>query len=416
VGKTSTSPAVTDQTRPSISALVRSRFTEIAGATAGGFVVRAPGRANLIGEHIDYNGLPVLPMAIDRNIVLMARPRPDRTVQVHNIDPRFGSRTFELSHAIAPAAQGDWGNYLRAAAQAVCQDYSELRGLDAVVGSDLPAAAGLSSSSALVIAGALALLHASGLPIDRGALMGQLAEAERYVGLRGGGMDQAICLGGRAGSAAHIRFDPLALEMVSIPAEWRFVVASSLVTARKSAEARAVYNRRTEECGQAAKEVARHIGLPAETGYSALLARFNIDELLAITDELMDHQLARRFRHVVTEARRVDQAVAALAGKCLTTFGHLMAASHASLRNDYEVSCPELDHLVDLVTESGAVGARLTGAGLGGCIIALGTVETVPAILARLDRDFYRDRVGVADLDAVRFVAVPGDGATIAAT
>jgi galactokinase len=398
-----------------MTSMVHQGFTTIAGESAGAFVVRAPGRANLIGEHIDYNELPVLPMAIDRRIVLMARPRPDRTVRIHNVDPRFSNLTFELSDAITPASQGDWGNYVRAAAQAVCQDHPGVRGLDAVVGSDLPAAAGLSSSSALVVASALALLHAGDLPIDREALMGRLAEAERYVGLRGGGMDQAICLGGRAGTAARIQFDPLALKTVDIPPEWRFVVASSLVPARKSAEARAVYNRRTEECRQAAREVAERLELPGSTGYPALLARFATEELLAVAGELEDHQLARRFRHVVTEARRVDQAVSALAGKSLATFGELMTASHTSLRDDYEVSCPELDHLVDLTTKNGAVGARLTGAGLGGCVIALATVETAPAVLARLDREFYGDRVTSADLEAVRFVAVPGDGATITA-
>lgn len=415
-GNTPTGPAVTDPIRTSTASTVRRRFTDVIGDTTGWFVVRAPGRANLIGEHIDYNGLAVLPMAIDRSITIMARPRADRTVRVHNIDPRFDSLTFELSDVIPRAPQGDWGNYLRAAAQAVCQDYPGIRGMDAVIGSDLPTAAGLSSSSALVVASALALLHAGGLPIDRGALMGRLAAAERYVGLRGGGMDQAICLGARAGTAAHIRFDPLALDTVDIPPQWRFVVASSLVPARKSAEAREVYNRRTEECRQAAKEVARLLELPAGTGYPALLARFDSDKLLAVAGELRDQQLARRFRHVVTEARRVDRAVSALAGNSLDTFGDLMTASHASLRDDYQVSCPELDHLVDLARESGAVGARLTGAGLGGCIIALGTVETVGAMVQRLDRDFYRGRVAITDLDTVRFVAVPADGATITAT
>jgi galactokinase len=406
---------MTDPIQSSITSTARRRFAEVLGEGPGVFVVRAPGRANLIGEHIDYNGLAVLPMAIDRSITIMARPRQDRTVRVHNIDPRFDSLTFELSDVIPRAPQGDWGNYVRAAAQAVCQDYPVIRGMDAVIGSDLPTAAGLSSSSALVVASALALLHGGGLPIDRGALMGRLAAAERYVGLRGGGMDQAICLGARAGTAAHIRFDPLALETVDVPPEWRFVVASSLVPARKSAEARVVYNRRTEECRQAAKEVARLLELPVGTGYPALLARFDSDELMAVAGELRDQQLARRFRHVVTEARRVDRAVSALAGNSLDTFGELMTASHASLRDDYQVSCPELDHLVDLARESGAVGARLTGAGLGGCIIALGTVETVGAMVQRLDRDFYRGRVPITDLDAVRFVAVPADGATITA-
>lgn len=392
------------------------RFSEVLGNPAEGFVVRAPGRVNLIGEHIDYAGLTVLPMAIDRSVTLMARPRQDRIVRVHNIDPRFDSRTFEMSRIITPGPQGDWGNYVRAAARAVCLDNPGVRGVDAVIGSDLPAAAGLSSSSALVVASALALLHANDLPIDRGPLMGRLAEAERYVGLRGGGMDQAICLGGRAGSAARIRFDPLGLDTFPIPADWRFVVASSLVPARKSAEAKAVYNRRTEESRRAAQEVAGRLELPAGSGYPALLARFDADELIAVAGELATHELVARFRHVVTEAWRVDQAVSAMQGKSLASFGDLMSASHASLRDDYEVSCPELDYLVDLAMEGGAAGARLTGAGLGGCIVALVSVETAPAMLERLDRDFYRSRVAVTDLQDVRFVAIPSDGATISAS
>jgi galactokinase len=395
------------------SVAVSRRFREQFDPAGGAFRVEAPGRANLIGEHIDYNGLDVLPMALQRRITVEARRRGDHRIRLSNIDPAYEVTDIEIAPEVPSGPPGDWGNYVRAAAQALCRDHGALYGFEGVVGSDLPAAAGLSSSSALLVATALALLEANGLPVDREALMPGLARAERYVGLAGGGMDQAICLGGVAGAACRIGFDPLRLEAHPVPQDWRFVIASSLVPAEKSAGARQIYNRRTEECREARRLVLRRLGLSGATSYRALLRSFDAEELLLAGRDTLEAQLLARFRHVVTEAERVDRSVEALAAGAVDLMGAQLEASHRSLRDDYRVSCPELDELVEHAVAGGAAGARLTGAGLGGCIIALGAHSDVPAILKHLDAEFYRDRVAPGDLDTVRFVAEPSRGARI---
>src|SRR2546426_965798 len=141
-------------------------------------VVRAPGRVNLIGEHIDYCGLPVLPMAIGRSVRIAFHPRADRETRLVNRDPRFTPSVFTVNDSIPPAPAGDWSNYARAAAQTLAQRFPDLRGIDALVESDLPIAAGLSSSSAIVVATALAILHANGVPVPSLELMELLARAE----------------------------------------------------------------------------------------------------------------------------------------------------------------------------------------------------------------------------------------------
>src|SRR2546423_11093679 len=214
-------------------------------------VVRAPGRVNLIGEHIDYCGLPVLPMALRRSVRLAFQPRADCETRLVNRDPRFAPSAFAVTERIAAAPAGDWGNYARAAAQAVAQRFPDLRGVDALVESDLPIAAGLSSSSALVVAMALALLHANRMTAAPLELMELLGRGERYVGTAGGGMDQAIILGARAGCASRIDFHPLRLTPTAVPGDWQFIVAWSLVHAEKSGAARQAYNERTRQGGQA---------------------------------------------------------------------------------------------------------------------------------------------------------------------
>jgi len=213
--------------------------------------VRAPGRVNLIGEHTDYNGLPVLPVAIQRSVRIELRARDDRRVRLANADARFEPCEFEIAAEIPPFAPGHWGNYSKAAAQALQRRSGLDCGFDGLVSGDIPAAAGLSSSSALVVASALALVAVNELEIAREDLMVLTAEAERYVGTHSGGMDQAISLGGRAGHAVRIDFDPLRLEPVPIPPDWRFVIANSLVEALKSGGAQAAYNARVRECREA---------------------------------------------------------------------------------------------------------------------------------------------------------------------
>jgi galactokinase len=354
--------------------------------------VSAPGRVNLVGEHTDYNGLPVFPMAIQRAVNISFRPRGDARIRLENLDPRFEPREFDVGPEIEPFAAGDWGNYAKAAAQALARRAPIRRGFEALVDGDIPSAAGLSSSSALVVATTLALLAANETEIDPLELMDLCARAEHYVGTRSGGMDQAICLGGRAGHAVLIDFEPLRLRPTPVPSDWRFVIANTFVEAKKSGSAQAGYNARVRECAEALR------GLEART-YRDLVERHPLGELLELADEKLRDPLRRRFRHVVSESARVEDARAAMLEGDLDAFGRLMDASHASLRDEYEVSCPELDRLVERARAGGAAGARLTGAGFGGCAVALCRANRLDRLLGELAG---ADPIAVQPLDGAR--------------
>ncbi len=392
------------------AAMVRG-FAERYGAGAEPRAAWAPGRVNLIGEHTDYNGLPVFPMAIQRGIALVYRARDDGRARIANVDSRYPETTFPLEAAIPADPAGAWANYAKAAGQAVAGLVGAPRGMDALLASDLPASAGLSSSSALVVATALALLDVNRRAVPPLELMDLLARAERYVGLQGGGMDQAISLGGRDRHAVRIDFDPLRLQPVRVPADWRFVVASSLVVAEKSGAARDHYNARAAQCRRGLEAAWRSLGLDGPVGsYRDLLGSAPAEALAAAAARL-PHPEGARFRHVVTEAGRVEAAVAAMTAGDLPGFGRLMSASHASLRDDFEVSCEPLDRLVALAEEGGACGARLTGAGFGGCIVALCAAADVERVCSALAQGFYRDRGGAGP--EVLFVAEPSAGASV---
>lgn len=344
-------------------------------------VVVAPGRVNLIGEHIDYIGLSVFPMALNRGITLVFRARRDTCIRVASSLPEHEPREFALSTELTPYGGGDWGDYVKAGALAALTAGPGLsRGMDAYVDSTLPAAAGLSSSSALVVAVLLALLEVNHVRAERSELMGIAARAERFVGTRGGGMDHAICLGARAGTAARIDFDPVRVTHVPFTPEWRWLVAFSGVRAAKSAAAQAVYNQRTEECQEALERVWQAMGESEQPpSYRTLIARHAQYELLGQAFLCLPRLLHDRFRHVVTEAYRVHDAVAALRANDEGWFGQLMIESHMSLRKDYNVSAEELDALVLAAQDARAVGARLTGAGFGGSVVVLvGTPRFAP--------------------------------------
>lgn len=393
---------------------LEAAFQTTFGPPAAEGLAHAPGRVNLIGEHVDYAGLPVFPMAIQREVTILFRARADRTVRLANCDARFGPRTFALGETIGRYPGGDWGNYVKAAAQGLAGRYGTRRGIDAVVCSTVPAAAGLSSSSAVVIASAVALLAAHGATVEPFALMEAMASAEQYVGTRGGGMDQAISLGARRGCACRIDFGPLRLTPTAVPPDWRFVVAHSLVPASKSGAARDAYNERRRQCEEALAAVAARLPRARRAAsYADLLARLPAAELLALGDRLLDEPLLRRFRHVVSEGARVPAAVAAMAAGDAATFGRLMDESHRSLRDDYEVSCAELDELVEIARAAGASGARLTGAGFGGCIVSLCSAHTVGGVLDALARCYYAGRTFEGILDTHLFVAEPSGGAGV---
>ncbi len=435
----------------------------------GRWTAIAPGRVNLIGEHTDYNGLPVLPIAIDREIRIDFRVVGESIVRLDSPVARFAPCAFQLKRPIEAADQGDWSNYVRAAARGLMElgaaqglgdgpglrhDWSLVRGIEGTVRGNVPIASGLSSSSALVVASALALLKANGVEVGaegvqvgggwggRGGgrvvlprleLAALMARAERFVGLEGGGMDQAACLHGVAGHALRIEFEPLRVTTVAVPAGWRWVVGSSLVRAEKSGGARDEYNERARQCREALEVLAkdwpggggarrrgkgrdapmsrrdgtdeRRRGNAWDAGmsgrapsgsptYAELVAHGEITRLLEDAERLLSPLLLRRFRHVVTEGRRVAEAEAAMRAGDIGRFGELMVASHESLRGDYEVSTPELDEMVAIALQAGAAGARLTGAGFGGCAVALCDERTVGPVMDALAARFYVPRLG----------------------
>jgi galactokinase len=315
--------------------------------------VWAPGRVNLIGEHIDYLGFPVLPMALRQRVEVTFEARADGVIRASS-EP-YGAREFEWREGLEPVAAGDWENYLRAAAMAVSGKWGAGRGIDATVTSNLPSAAGLSSSSALLTAFVLALLRANGWSAGFEDLMEILPEGEHFVGTRGGGMDHAAVLASRAGYASLVSFRPVAVRHVPIPGDWAFLVADSGVRAEKSGAARERYNAVRNSAGAAA--------------------------------------------HVAGETARVRDAVAAMDARDAAAFGRLMLESHASLRDGLGVSHPELDRIVEGAADAGALGARLTGAGFGGSVVALCRRADATAVRRALGR-----RWSV-------FEAEPGNGA-----
>jgi len=345
--------------------------------------VAVPGRVNLIGEHIDYHNLPVLPMAIGRSIRVAFRARADRVIRVTSNS--FGEREFEWAAHLEPSASGDWVNYVKAAAQAVEGRWKLKHGIDATVVSNLPAAAGLSSSSALLTGFTLALLRANGVEATFEQLMEVLPEGEYFVGTRGGGMDHAAVLAGRRGCAILVGFAPLSVSAVSVPHDWAFLIAHSLTTAEKSGEVLAKYNSRRT----AGSSALRRLGY---TSFSEALEQSGVEELTALARARLEDDEQRCFLHVVTEANRVHEGVAAMRAGDAGTFGRLLNESHASLRDWLRVSCPALDRLVEAANSAGALGARLTGAGFGGCAVILCRAAEQERVAEGIVERFYKGR------------------------
>lgn len=390
--------------------------TERLGPEAEAVAV-APGRVNLIGEHTDYNGLPVLPMALNRDVRVRFRALQEPVVRLAGDRAEFGDVAFGLGRPVRPAVRGHWSNYARAAAKGLLDHGIALRrGIDGHVSGNLPPAAGLSSSSALVVASALALLHANERAVAPLELAALAARAERFAGAEGGGMDQAASLCGVDGHALRIGFDPLRVAPVPVPGGWRWLLASSLAVAEKTGRAREAYNDRVRECRDATRRLAAVLGSEAaeeEPTFGRLVAAFGTDALLELAKDRLDPVLLRRTRHVLTEARRVEQARSALAASRQTEFGNLMTASHESLRDDYEASTPALDALVSTAMEAGAAGARLTGAGFGGFAVVLCAGATAAAVGEALAERFYGPRLGRAPTDDELFEARPSGGARV---
>lgn len=343
-------------------------------------VVRAPGRVNLIGEHTDYNGGFVLPMAIDSAAFIAARRRPDRQVRMVALD--FGGSRSEFSlDAITRDNVSRWGNYVRGVALVLEQRGVKLEGIDLAIHSTVPIGSGLSSSAALEVCAAFAFLafaHAAIDPVEIAQLC-QKVEND-FVGVKSGIMDQFVSVLAHAGHALLIDCRDLSYQHVPMPEGATIVVCD---TKKRRGLVTSEYNTRRAEC----EEAARRMGV-------GLLRDVSVGEFAHWEPDLPP-VVAKRARHVITENERVLHAVRAMQQDELVTLGRLMNESHSSLKDDYEVSSPELDLMVDIARhQAGCLGARLTGAGFGGCTVNLVQDDAVQSFVRNVAAG-YKARAGI---------------------
>jgi galactokinase len=355
------------------------------------FMVRSPGRVNLIGDHTDYSQGFVLPIAIDRGLWLAMRPRTDRSVRIW---AELGAERAEIDLDRLEQPHG-WAAYVEGIAHELTAEGVELLGFDGALTSDLPVGAGLSSSAALELAATMAFSVSSDFAWDpeRAAITGWRVENE-WLGLSSGIMDQLVCGSGRKNHALLIDCRTLATRPVAIPAGTEVVILDT-GTRRKLTKSR--YNERRLECEAAAaaygKEHLRDLSLTTLT-----------------STPLADWKLYRRAHHVVSENQRTIDAAEALARGDAALVGSLMVASHESLRDDYEVSGPELDAMVEAArAASGCLGARMTGGGFAGCAVALVEGTELDDFMAETTR-VYRDRTG---LEPAVYVCRASDGTSV---
>jgi len=394
-----------------------ARYREIFGPTGAVRVVRGPGRVNLIGEHTDYNGGFVMPMALEASVRLALWPHQEPVVRLWS--EQFAERAeFSLAGgrcAEPPDEPPHWLRYPMKVAEVLAEAGVRLYGFNAVVEGDVPVGSGLSSSAAYEVASALAFLLAAkpDLPAGpaevaakaHGLATGRLAQlcqtAEHRVGVRCGIMDQFISLHGRKGHAIVLDCRDLSYKAVPLPTgKAKVVVIDSGVRRKLTSGA---YNERRSQCEEGAGR----------------LRKFNPDikelrdvslELFKAHEASLPQVVRRRCRHVVTEDARVEESAEALKAGDLDRFGRLMNASHDSLRDDYEVSGPELDLLVTIARGvPGVLGSRLTGAGFGGCTVTLARPEAVEPLRAVVSAKYPKQ----ANLQPRIWVSDAADGAGV---
>jgi galactokinase len=343
-----------------LTAAFRDRF-----GAAPELIARAPGRVNLLGEHVDYNEGPVLPAAIDRVVTIAARPNNQNVVNLHALDlgkhVSFDLDRIESKEDISGCPLPGWACYPAGVAWALATSGLAVSGLDGVYSSDVPIGAGLSSSAAVETAFAVTWQALSGWGLDRMSLARLCQRAENeYVGVNCGLMDQFASAHGVEGHALYFDTRSLEWEALPLPAGTVLAVADSGV---RHSLASSAYNERRAACEQAVALLQKYL-----PGIETLRDVTPIE--FAALSPYLPETIRRRAEHVVKEIARVESAVTALRKDNRQSLGALMYAGHASLRDLYEVSTLELDLLVSIARELvGCVGARLTGAGFGGCTI-----------------------------------------------
>ena len=423
-------------------------------------LVRVPGRVNIIGEHIDYCGYAVHPMAIEQDLLVVGGRDQEGALTLSNMDSKYERYQLErMADLLIPPDNPQWWGYFLCGLKGVQEEYAPAQGggLKLMVSGSIPPSAGLSSSSALVVSAALVAVWADRVEISKEELANLCARSERFIGTQGGGMDQAIEILAEEGEAKLIEFAPLRTHNVRLPVGATFVVANSLEEKNKAASND--FNTRVVECRIAAKilskklldgeewreliklkDVQEHVGVAIsqmvdkvesvlhQEDYTAqeVMEILQIDEaylktkiLTANTQEVRRFRLYQRARHVYSEAARVYQfreecETSRDPANSLARLGSLMTESHSSCSNMYQCSSIGLDTLVSLSLQFGALGARLTGAGWGGCIVALVGEAQAGPFIENLKKSYY-NKLGLTDTEVnnALFVTKPGAGASI---
>ncbi|WOL05782.1 galactokinase [Canna indica] len=458
---------------------LKARFVELYGREPD-LYTRAPGRVNLIGEHIDYEGYSVLPMAIRQDTIVAIGKRDAGELRIGNVNPKYSICTYPAD----PAQELDlknhkWGHYFICGYKGL-YEFAKLKGadvglpvgFDVVVDGTVPTGSGLSSSAALVCSATIAIMAALDKNFPKKEIAQLACECERYIGTQSGGMDQAISIMAKSGFAELIDFNPIRASDVQLPAGGTFIIAHSLAESQKAVTAATNYNNRVVECRLAAIVLAIKLGMSSEeaisnvktlsdveglcvsfagnhgssdpgfavkellkeepytaediekiTGASLTSIFANSSSSLDVLRAAKQFKLFQRASHVYSEAKRVyafrDTVFSNLSDEdMLKRLGELMNESHFSCSVLYECSCPELEELVKICRDNGALGARLTGAGWGGCAVALVKENIVPQFILNLKESFYQSRIneGVIsknDLGLYIFASRPSSGAAI---
>uniref|UniRef100_A0A336LF07 CSON008430 protein n=1 Tax=Culicoides sonorensis TaxID=179676 RepID=A0A336LF07_CULSO len=374
------------------------------------FIVRVPGRVNIIGEHIDYCGYPVLPMAIQQNILLAVSPSTDNILYLKNTNPKYRSYKTsinEINIEVPESGGPAWYSYFLCGIKGIFEHMNEMgdnissqKGFLVMLSGNVPPAAGLSSSSALVCAAVLCSAFIFNIPLHKQKLATIAAQCERYIGTQGGGMDQAIAFLAEHGTAQYIEWNPLTATPISLPVNAIFVIANSLTEANKAASHD--FNQRVVECRLGCKFIAKKLNLPWRQidRFATLQKHLNctltdmikyansllthssyvFDELLTVFEidendfrkNLLTHN-TQHLEHFKLQAQRVEKfREYAVNSSSIQSLAQLMNESHTSLDTYYECSHENLNKLVDIGKECVEnIGIRLTGAGWGGCVVAL---------------------------------------------
>lgn len=373
---------------------LRTKFREMYGEEAA--VFRAPGRVNLIGEHTDYNEGFVMPAAIEFATWIAASARNDNRIVARSLQY---DTALEGMIGEQRSKNGDWTDYCWGVVESLRRAGMTLVGANLLVDGQVPIGAGLSSSAAIEVASALALLAVSErtLSLTRVAQLCQAAENE-YVGARCGIMDQFIACTGKSGQCVMLDCRSLEYRYAPIPAGVALVICNTMV---KHSVATGEYNKRRAECEQGVELLASKI-----PGICAL-RDVSMEQLERFGSELPE-VVRRRCRHIVSENARVIQAFEALKAHDLERVGRLMHESHVSMRDDYEISCAEVDTMVEIAqSQAGVIGARMTGGGFGGCTINLVRSDAADQFRAAIAKE-YESRVNIRpDI----YITVASDGA-----